>query len=126
MRKRAVFPLLILLLALAGCRQGPGHTRAFGTVAGTAAGAAIGAAASPCNRGGGALVGATLGMIGGTLVGDGIAQDQERCRPCPPVTRRTIVRRKVYVIDENGVRRPAEEVVEEVIEEEPSYGYRSR
>jgi hypothetical protein len=121
--------------ALAACAQGPGHTRALGTAGGTAVGAVLGAAASPCNRGGGALVGATLGLIGGTLAGDAIASDQE-CDACPtcgrrarvvpcPVPRRTVVRRKVIIVD-NGVRRPAEEVVEPAVVEEPSdvqFGY---
>jgi hypothetical protein len=72
------------LLVLAGCAQGPGHTRAAGTIAGTGAGALLGAAVSPCNRGGGALVGATLGLIAGSMAGDSIACDQERygCPPC--------------------------------------------
>ena len=62
--------LVVLALLLTGCAQGPGHTRAAGTLAGTGAGALIGAAASPCNRGGGAAVGALLGMVAGTMAGD--------------------------------------------------------
>ena len=88
--------LAVLALLLAGCTQGPGHTRAAGTLAGTGAGAIIGAAASPRNRGGGAAVGAILGMMAGTMVGEGIAYDQENagcyecpppCDPCPPCNR---------------------------------------
>ena len=143
MRIPTTLTALVLAVALAGCCQGPGHTRAFGTLAGTAAGAALGAAASPCCPGGGALVGAGLGMIGGAIVGDAVASDQERCgcdpccpprcapcpttrcAPCPP-TRRTVIRRKVYIVDEQGVRHPAEEVVEEVVETGGDFGYRGR
>lgn len=127
----------LLALALPACAQGPGHTRAAAAAIGTGAGALIGAAASPCCPGGGALVGGALGLVTGAIVGEGIAQDQERecpppcvvrrrCSGCEPVVvpRRTVIRRKVYIV-ENGVQRPAEEVVEEVIEETPasSYGY---
>jgi len=82
--------LVVLAALMAGCAQGPGHTRAAGTLAGTGAGALIGAAASPCDRGGGAAVGAVLGMMAGTIAGEGIAQDQERAEcppPCPPCSR---------------------------------------
>ena len=128
-----------LALGTGASTQGPGHTRALGVGAGTAAGAAIGAAASPHNRGGGALVGGVMGMIGGALIGDGIASDQERCTPCEappppcrscrrrtrpapcPVPRRTVIRRRVFVV-EDGVRYPVEETVEEVTEEGPGQG----
>ena len=61
----AIVSTAVLTLLLAGCAQGPGHTRAAGTLAGTGAGAIIGAAASPGNRGGGAAVGALIGMVAG-------------------------------------------------------------
>jgi len=144
MRTRVVHLLVLALVAggLAGCCQGPGHTRALGTIAGTVAGAALGAAVSPCYPGGGALAGGALGMMVGSAVGDGIACDQARCgpppcrprcQPCDPcgpqvgqVVSRRVVRRRVYVV-EGGVRRPAEEIVEEeIIEEDPCFGFGGR
>ncbi|MFV1957845.1 MAG: YMGG-like glycine zipper-containing protein [Planctomycetota bacterium] len=133
-----------LVFAMGGCRQGPGHTRALGTVVGTAAGAALGAAVSPCYPGSGALVGAGLGMVAGSIVGEGIAQDQEArgmaprvmrspcsgCRP-RPVPRRTVIRR--YTVVEQPTATPGRVVYEEVptevevIEEDgggADYGYR--
>ena len=85
--------LALLALLLGGCAQGPGHTRAAGTLAGAGAGAILGAAVSPCDRGGGAAVGALLGMVAGNMAGEGIAYDQETaecyeepppCAPCQP------------------------------------------
>mgnify|MGYP001824144669 CR=1 FL=1 len=76
---------LVVVVLLAGCAQGPGHTRALGTLGGAAAGAVIGAAASPCPHDGSAEVGLLLGMVAGTIAAEGLAQDQERygwCRRC--------------------------------------------
>lgn len=75
MRTLLVVSLLSALL-LTGCYQGPGHTRAAGAVAGTAIGATVGGLACGC---GGALAGGVLGLAAGTIVGEGIAYDQERC-----------------------------------------------
>ena len=74
--------LLLAALVLAGCAQGPGHTRAAGVLGGTVAGAVVGAALSPCECSGGAEVGALIGMVAGTLAAEGIAQDQERYGWC--------------------------------------------
>ncbi len=136
MRTPLVASLALAAGLFAGCCQGPGYTRAAGTIAGTATGAFLGAAASPCDRGGGALVGGTLGLVAGTLAGDAIAQDQEcpgclppvhhrRCSDCQPrpLPRRTVIRRRVYIV-EDGVERPADEVIEEVeVPPPPPYGY---
>lgn len=90
---------LVLVVALAvllpGCAQGPGHTRAAGTLGGAAAGAVVGAALTPCGCGDGAAWGALIGMMAGSTAAEGIAQDQERygwcarcgrplCRACCP------------------------------------------
>ena len=75
--------VVVSSLAVAGCRAGPGHTRAFGTIAGTAAGAVIGGAAAGPE---GALAGSIVGLAAGAIAGDAVAQDQERCAtpPCAP------------------------------------------
>ena len=84
-RHIAAAGLALLGLLLAGCAQGPGHTRAAGTLAGTAAGGIVGAAVSPCNRGGGAAVGALIGMMAGSMAGEGIA-----LRPGGPAAVRSV------------------------------------
>ncbi len=126
MRRFVVPAAVVLLLGVGGCAQGPGHTRALGTAVGTAAGAALGAAASPCFPAGGALFGAGLGMAAGSMIGDGIACDQERrgCNPCggcsscapsspcppPRVVRRTVIREQGppvgTVVSERVIRDP--------------------
>ena len=81
---RFALPLVLAALVFAGCAQGPGHTRAAGTIGGATAGALIGAAASsPCRRGEGAACGAIVGMIAGAVAAEGVAQDQERHGCCP-------------------------------------------
>ncbi len=117
---RTSIAALLGAVLLAGCQQGPGHTRAAGAGIGAASGALIGAAAAgPGSRGTGAAVGGILGLVTGSMVGDGIAQDQERCcpppcaEPCPPppcgptrITRRRYVRPDGTLIRE-------EEIIEE-------------
>jgi len=122
MRITVIALMAVGCLVLAGCAQGPGHTRAAGTVGGTAIGAAIGAAASASgHEGEGALVGGILGAIVGSEAGNAIAYDQEvydspphrgscrncdcdRCaprqpcrpRPCRRRPRRVVVYEEVY------------------------------
>ncbi len=123
MRITLIATVAVACLIFAGCAQGPGHTRALGTVGGTAVGAAVGAAASSSgHKAEGALIGGILGAVVGTEAGNAIAYDQEvynspphrgGCDPCECDRCNRRVRRR-------PCRRPRRVVVyEEVYYDDP-------